>query len=257
MLSKTIKMAKEAGKVMLHYSQKVNKVQHKKTKYDVFSKADLETEKTITNLIKKEFPTHSILSEEKGFVDNSSDYCWVVDPIDGTANYIAGFPFFATSIALAYKNEPIIGVVYDPVNNELTYAEKNKGAYLNEKSIKISKSRRLPYSMVGTDLGYGGREETIDSLIGLSHPPKHFRICGSASKGIVSVALDRLQAYFHTYIKPWDMAAAILIVKEAGGEVTNFKNEKIKLEDKTLIASNGQIHEELVEFFKRKEKREG
>ena len=257
MLNKTIKMAKEAGKVMLHHFKKVTNIRYKKEKYDVFSEADLETERTIINLIKKDFPKHNILSEEKGFVDNGSDYCWVIDPIDGTANYIESFPFFATSIALAYKNEPIIGVVYDPVNNELAHAEKNRGAYLNNKKLRIHRNQKPPFLMVGTDLGYGDREGAVESLVGLSPKIKYFRICGSASKGIVNVALNRLHAYFHNYIKPWDMAAGILIVSEAGGKVTNFKNEKIKLEDKTLIASNGQIHKELVEFFKRKEKREG
>lgn len=257
MLKKTIKMAKEAGKVMLHHFKRVTNIRYKEERYDVFSEADLETEKTIINLIKKDFPKHNILSEEKGFVDNGSDYCWVIDPIDGTANYIESFPFFATSIALAYKNEPIIGVVYDPVSNELTYAEKNRGAYLNNRKLRIRQNQKFHFSMVGTDLGYGDRDGAVNSLVGLSPKMKYFRICGSASKGIVNVALNRFHAYFHNYIKPWDMAAGILIVSEAGGKVTNFKNEKIKLEDKTLIASNGRIHKELVEFFKRKEKREG
>ena len=239
---------------MLHYFKKVNEVQYKQERYDVFSNADLETEKAIKNMIKKEFPRHNILAEESGSIDNGSDYCWVVDPIDGTVNYISGFPYFATSIALAYKNEPIIGVVYDPCNKELAYAEKNKGAYMNKKRLKISKNQNLLDSIIGTDLGYGNRREIVEALLELFPKIRYFRVCGSASKGIVSVALNILQAYVHNYIKPWDMAAGILIVKEAGGNVTNFKNEKIKLEDTTLIASNGKIHEELVEFFKKKEK---
>lgn len=254
MLEKTIKMAKEAGKVMLRYFKKTTQVKYKKERCDVFSEADLETEKTITSMIKKQFPDHNILAEESGSIDNGSNYCWVVDPIDGTVNYISGFPYFATSIALAYKNKPIIGVVYDPINEELAYAEKGKGAYLNRKRLKISQSQKLLDSIIGTDLGYGNRREIIEALLELFPKIRYFRVCGSASKGIVGVALNRVQAYIHNYIKPWDMAAGILIVEEAGGKVTNFKNEKIRLESTTLIASSGKIHEELVEFFKKKEK---
>jgi myo-inositol-1(or 4)-monophosphatase len=249
MMDFALETAEKAGVIALRHFRKTNKVSFK-SRQDIVTAADTEVEKFIMREIGKKFPEHGILAEESGRHKSSSDYLWVLDPIDGTVNFASGIPYFATSIGLAYKEQPILGVVYDPYQNEFMYAEKGKGAYINRKRMRIGAETKLINCVVATDLGHKRSGQIVRRVKALLPVTRAVRIMGSASRGLVDVALNRVQAYAHNDIQPWDVAAACIIIKEAGGEVTNFEGEPWQLYDRTIIASNRLLARELLKYVR-------
>ena len=229
-----IKASEKASKVLIRDFGEIEKLQvSKKGPSDFVTNADLKTEKMIIEELKKAKPKYSILSEEKGTEKNKDKKTWIVDPIDGTINFLHGVPHFAISIALRDENEIIAGLIYDPIKDEMFYAEKNNGAFYNNQRIRVSKKNIFSECLFVT----GGK---IESDYDFS-----FRKSGSAALDLAYVASGRYDGYFQKNLNIWDIAAGSIILKEAGGlinEVDIFASKEIK-----IIASNPDINSKFVD----------
>ena len=250
-----IKAAKEAGKIILsYYSKNVNAVSKGST-YNLVTKADIASENKIISIIKDKFPGHSILTEESGEEIHKSDYCWVIDPLDGTNNFYHKFPMFCVSIALYKKGKPLIGVVFDPLKKELFYAEKNEGAFLNNKKIKVSGTNKLSKSLLALGFYYERgalMRKSLDQMKRFFYEDVHgIRRAGSAALDICYTACGRFDGYWELYLNPWDYAAGSLIVMEAGGRITDTQGQKYSLMMKNIVASNGRIHKDMIRILKK------
>lgn len=248
--STALQAAKQASKVIMqHYGKKENiKVKPNKT---FVAEADVKANEAIINILKKNFPRHSILSEETGFEDNKSDYKWVIDPVDGTHNFIHGIPIFGTSIALEYKNEVILGVLHFPKLRITAYAEKGKGAFVNGKRAKVSRNDKLEYSFISVDYGRFDRKLRLKMLENFGDKNIDFRSFGSAVYELLLVACAKSDAYIITSTNEWDVASGILLIEEAGGKVTDLKGDEWDFKKNNFIMSNGKLHKELLEYTKK------
>jgi len=249
MKTTAIKISREAGKILMKNFGNIKKIQIKGDSSYV-SNVDLESEKLIISLIKKKYPEHNIIAEESGIKSKKSDYTWYIDPLDGTNNYIQGFPFFGVSIGVAYKGEMKFAAINLPYFNETYFAEKNKGAYLNGKRIKVSNKKDIKKSFVLTDaiLKYGSNEK-IRLFNKLKNKIYDLRALGSAVIGYTMVAKGCADAYYTTKTFPWDVAAGALIVEEARGKVTDFKGNKWSVKKQKFISSNKKIHNRLLNIL--------
>ncbi len=249
-----IKAAKEAGKVMLKYYGKKKNISFKENHKSIVTSADIECEKLIKRIIKKKYPKHNFLGEESGREKNDSEYTWIIDPIDGTSNFSQDFAYFCVSIGLKRNDKIILGVIYNPTNKELFFAEKGKGAYLNNKRINVSKKTRLRDAMASIAIP-SSSEISIDSLkktIRIFKKIRGIRLTGSAALNMCNVACGRFDVWVSQSIKPWDVAAGYIIVKEAGGKVTDSKFNEWKVDQEMIIASNRKIHNIFIKSFFRK-----
>ncbi len=220
-------LTREVGSYQLEkFNQKLN-ITQKSSYLDLVSEVDKNSEKKIVTWIEKNFPKHSILAEESGTSDKESKYKWVIDPLDGTTNYIHGFPIFAISIALMKNKEPVLGVIYIPYLNEMYWAVKDKGAYLNEKEIKVNDKSNLKESLLVTGFPYDLNEDefnNIDIFNKLLYKTRGIRRIGSAAYDLACVASGKLDAFWELKLSPWDVKAGVILVKESGGNVieTNY-----------------------------------
>ena len=233
-----IKASEKASKVLIKDFGEIEKLQvSKKGPNDFVTNSDIKTEQIIIDELKKAKPNYSILSEEKGIENNKDENnTWIIDPIDGTINYLHGIPHFAISIALKSYDQIIAGLIYDPIKDEMFYAEKNNGAYFNNQRIKVSKKNKIEDCLfvAGSKINYDN-----ELLI---------RNSGCAALDMAYVASGRYDGYFQKNINLWDIAAGIIIVEEAGGilnkiNLSNINNLKI-------IASNNSINNELIQKLK-------
>ncbi len=248
-----IKAAKEAGKIILHYySENVNAISKTNT-YDLVTKADIEAENKIISIIKNKFPNHSLLTEESGEEIHKSDYCWIIDPLDGTNNFYHKFPMFCVSIALYKKGKPLIGVVFDPLKKEFFYAEKNEGAYLNDKKINVSNVNSLSKSLLVLGFYY---ERGLLMRKSLNQMKKFFyenvhgiRRTGSAALDLCYTACGRFDGYWELTLNPWDYAAGSLILTEAGGRITDIQGKRYNLMMGNVAASNRKIHKHMIKIL--------
>ena len=234
-----IKASEKASKVLIRDFGEVEKLQvSNKGPSDFVTNADIKTEKIIIEELKKAKPNYSILSEEKGEEINKDSRTWIIDPIDGTINFLHGIPHFAISIALKDDNEIIAGLIYDPIKDEMFYAEKNNGAFFNNQRIRVSKKNNISECLFVT----GGKIETNYDF--------SFRKSGSAALDLAYVAAGRYDGYFQKKLNIWDIAAGIIILKEAGGYINEIDISNIQ--DINIIASNPDINvklrEKLVNF---------
>ncbi len=243
-----IKAAKEAGKILVANFSRIKKIK-KKAPGDYVTNIDLMAEKKIINIIKKRFPSHSILSEEVGFIDNKSDFIWYIDPLDGTHNYIHNFPLFGVSIAVAHKGELQAGVIYLPMLKELYVAQRGKGAFLNGKKIKVSE-RLIQHSMVGFGAVLRRKnEEKLAILKKLAGNILDIRIFGVAVYTATLVAKGNLDAHVAVTSLPWDIAAGALIIQEAGGRITEVDGSPFSLESDNFVSSNGLVHKDILKII--------
>ena len=243
-----------AGKILSEGFLKNKNIQYK-GRIDPVTEFDLKSEKYIISQICDAYPEHSILSEEGSSIDNNSDYCWVIDPLDGTVNYAHRFPIYAVSIALQYKNKSIVGVVYAPETDELFSAALGLGAFLNNKRIKVSPEKRLDRSLLATGFAYNIATAKKNNLGMFARMMKHaqaVRRLGSAALDICWVASGRLEGFWEYYLHPWDTAAAIIILSEAGGKVTQIDNNPYSIFNKSILASNRLIHKSMKDVLIRK-----
>ncbi len=250
------KAALEAGKIHKKYFRSGNaKIKNKGRSYDLVTAADIEAEKKIVSIIKKNYPDHNILGEEGKYKKTDSEYKWVIDPLDGTNNFSFGIPIFCVSIALTRKDEIIAGVVYDVIKNEMFCAEKGKGAYLNGKGIRVSRGRKLSQAILITGLYYDRGKDMIDTL----NKVKEFffkriiglRRFGAAALDLCYVACGRATGFWEFQLSPWDFAAGKLIVEEAGGKVTDGQGKKVPLKKHFIVASNKKIHGQMLRILKK------
>lgn len=241
--------ARQASKILLRHYGKKESIKIKPNK-SLVATADIEANKAIIKTIKKHFPGHSILSEETGFEDNKSDYKWVIDPLDGTHNFLREMPFFGTSIALEYKNEVVLGVIDFPVFGITAIAEKGKGAYMNGRRIGVSAKKNLNHSFILVEFAYANRREKIGFMERLIHKPIDTRNFGAAVYQLLLVACGKSDAYVVLSTKEWDVAAGFLLVEEAGGKITDLKGRKWSPNEDRFVASNGKIHNELLKYLK-------
>ena len=249
-----IKAAKEAGKIIMDYYLRDVDAISKKNTYDLVTKADMDAENKIISIIKDKFPEHSLLTEESGEERNKSDYCWIIDPLDGTNNFYHKFPMFCVSIALYKKGKPIIGIVFDPIKKELFYAEVNKGAFLNDKQINVSNANSLNKSLLALGFYYERGSLMRKSLVQMK---KFFyenihgiRRTGSAALDLCYTACGRFDGYWELKLNPWDYAAGSLILTEAGGVITDVQGKKYNLMMGNVAASNGKIHKYMMKILK-------
>lgn len=223
----------------------------KKGSIDLVTEVDLAVESMFRALVAERFPDHRVLAEELGDRDEgaTSPYCWVFDPIDGTTNYAHGLPIFCASLALEREGQPIVAAVYDPTRRELFTAERGQGARLNGAPIRVSQTRALIDTLLCTGFPYDVHE-TVDEIVGLFAAfvarARAVRRLGSAALDLCYVAAGRLDGFWEQRLRPWDTAAAALIVEEAGGRVTSFAGAPFQSREGTVVASNGRIHHELL-----------
>lgn len=259
-----VNMASKAGEYIKSKLGQAANVQIKTTPHDLVTEVDKGAETLIRNLIQTYFPTHAILGEE-GVAPGAeasrlalesvggAEYVWVVDPIDGTTNFIHGLPYYSVSIALAHRGEVIVGVVYDPSRDELFVAEKGKGAYVHGKRMKVSPEERLADSLVATGFPTERAHALPAALkqIGAVAPKvRNVRALGSAALHLAYVADGRLTGFWEANLNAWDLAAGMLLVHEAGGKVTDMDGGAYRLAVRDVAATNGRVHDELLDALR-------
>jgi myo-inositol-1(or 4)-monophosphatase len=246
------KAALEAGKILMKYYGKIGA--EKKADGTLVTRADRESEKRIKWILSKQFPDYSFLGEETGRDDRKSEYTWIVDPLDGTTNYSIRNPFFNVSIALVKRNEPVLGVVYCPFQHEMFTAVKGRGAYLNGRKIQVSRQSDIRKSSLAFCHAWGN-QETTDRVTSIFHGFKSvistFRQMGATALELAYVAAGRIDGFIHVELKPWDVAAGVVIVREAGGKVTDFSGAEYNMDSRELAATNGRVHASVLRTIKR------
>ncbi len=228
------------------------KVYSKKTVNDLVTEIDKKAEDVIIGNIKKHYPSHQILSEEIGSMETNSEYKWIIDPIDGTVNFVHGIPICCVSIGVEKEGEIIMGAVYNPMLEELFVAEKGAGALLNNMPIKVSPKSEIESSCLVTGFPYRWADvdkdpvKVFETFIRQGLPVRRL---GSAAIDLCWVACGRFDGFWEYNLNPWDIAAGYLIIEEAGGKVTNFKGEPYSVYDKQTLATNGKIHEDMLRLI--------
>ena len=216
---------------------------------DYVTRIDRESEEIILKTIRRIFPEHTFLAEESAEEAGHGEYRWIIDPLDGTTNFIHEYPVFSVSIALEYRNEIILGVVFDPLRNEFFSAEKDKGAFLNGRPIRVSSVSDIKNSLVATGFPFR-RKELIDPYLDLFrnifYRVSDIRRAGSAALDLVHVASGRCDCFFEIGLSPWDIAAGIIIIKEAGGIVTDFGGGRDVLKTGNIVAATPSLHSEIL-----------
>lgn len=247
-----IAAAMTAGKIILDYARTGFRVSHKDV-VNLVTDADRAAEQAIVETIRLAYPSHRILAEERGQeTGGDSPYQWVVDPLDGTTNFAHRFPVYCVSIGLECRGRMLLGVVFDPTRDELFLGEADRGATLNGESIRVSATATLDASLLVTGFAYDIRHATHNNLDYFSQfalRAQGVRRTGAAALDLCYVAAGRFDGFWEMKLHPWDMAAGTLIVTEAGGRVTDFSNGPFSIYGPELIASNGAIHEAMVEVL--------
>jgi myo-inositol-1(or 4)-monophosphatase len=246
-LEVAIEAAREAGANLRVEFDRPKRISYK-GEVDIVTESDKRSEATIVSRLRRHFPTHAIVAEEgSGGAAAGAKYCWHVDPLDGTTNFAHGYPCFAVSIGLVEDGEPIAAVVLNPISDELFAAARGEGAYLGQKRIHVSEIEKLSTSLVAT--GFPTHQRTLSINIQYyweftlrSHG---VRRDGSAALDLCSVACGRFEGFWEFGLHSWDTAAGMLIVREAGGTVTDLEGRPFRPGDKTILATNGRIHEEM------------
>lgn len=243
-------IAREAGALVANYlEQRIGF--ELKGDFDLVTEADRASERLIVERLKSHFPAHAIVAEEGGGQEGSSEYRWYVDPLDGTTNFAHGFPAFNVTMGLEHSGELIAGVVFDPVRNEMFSAERGSGAYLNNRRIHVSKVPKIESSLVATGFPSRKRHENVNvhfyyQLAMLSHG---VRRAGSAALDLSYVACGRLDAFWEFGLNPWDMAAGVLLIREAGGTCSDMNGGPLNLRGPHILTDNTLLHEPMLNLF--------
>ena len=247
-----IRAARAAGSVILRYMNRLSSVEViEKHHLDFASEVDRQAEKEIVRELRRAYPDHAILGEETGTSGKAgARFTWAVDPLDGTHNYLRGIPHFGVSIALLDHSEPIHAVILDPLRNEIFAASKGDGAFLNDRRIRIGKRESLDGAMLATGFPYRERQH-LDAQLGMTRAllqrAEDIRRTGSAALDLAWTAMGRLDGYFETGLKLWDMAAGCLLVREAGGRYCNMAGVDAVPESGNLVAANHHVAAQLLE----------
>ena len=249
-----VKACRKASKTIIRDFGEIENLQVSlKGPGDFVTASDKKVEKILINELQKARPSYSILSEEIGQINNDKSFKWIIDPIDGTANFLHGIPHFAISIGLEHDDEIICGIVYDPIKDEMFVAEKGNGSYLNNQRMRVSSRSKLKDCIVFTG---GPKFESKSRELAIEEYKKFsskilipIRKLGSASLDMAYVAAGRCDGFWQRNLNYWDIAAGIILVKEAGGFVTDFEGENRYVENKTILATNSKINKEMIEVL--------
>ena len=220
---------------------------------NLVTEMDMRSERTVVEVLRASFPDHGIVAEEETRIENASGFTWIIDPLDGTTNYAHGYPCFSVSIALEQEGEIVIGVVYDPMRDELFSAQKGQGAFLNGRPIRVSAVDTLIKSLLATGFPYDRKvseKNNLDFFHDLLMASQEVRRDGSAALDLCYVAAGRFDGFWELKLKPWDVAAGSLIVLEAGGMVSDLSHSRFSIHDDEILASNGRIHGQMAEALK-------
>jgi myo-inositol-1(or 4)-monophosphatase len=246
-----VKAAKKAGDILRENLEKIKRIDYK-GRLSLVTDIDRLAEERVLGIIREKYPSHDILTEERRMEEKGSQYKWIIDPLDGTTNYVHRYPRYCVSIALERDGKVILGVVYDPVPDELFLAEKGKGTTLNGKRISVSKIDKLDKSLLATGFPYD-RRERADEYLKIYREfmvnSQGVRRDGSAALNLCYTANGRFDGFWEEKLAPWDVAAGSLILTEAGGKVTDFKENRLDIYEKEILASNRKIHKEMEEIL--------
>ncbi|MEO1095238.1 MAG: inositol monophosphatase family protein [Cyanobacteria bacterium J06638_28] len=250
-LQRYLEIATEAaltgGAILQRYWGKLESIEEKGRSGDLVTEADKASEAAVLEVITRHLPEHPILAEESGALQAmaGSPFLWAIDPLDGTTNYTHQYPFSAVSIGLLVDGYPTVGVIFDPFHQELFRAAKGLGATLNRRSIQVSRTHKLTNSLLVTGFAYDRREQADNNyaeFCHLTHLTQGVRRGGSAAIDLAYVACGRLDGYWERGLSPWDLAAGVVIVEEAGGHVTAYDQTPFDIHSGRILATNGQIH---------------
>jgi myo-inositol-1(or 4)-monophosphatase len=245
-------LAREAGALLREGHGKAANIEYKGV-IDLVTEYDRLSEELILSRLRAEFPTHRIYAEESGASGQEGDYEWLVDPIDGTVNFAHGLPIFAVSLALTHRRQLVMGVVYDPLRDELFAAEAGQGATLNGQRLRVSAERELGRSLLATGFPYDVRtnpQNNFAEFMAFYRRSQAVRRAGSAALDCCYVACGRFEGYWEYKVKPYDIGAAALLVREAGGRVTTAEGDENFLGAPSIVASNGHIHEQMLRVLR-------
>jgi myo-inositol-1(or 4)-monophosphatase len=249
-LETAIDIAREAGALLANYFERRIGFELK-GEFDLVTEADRASERLVVERLRSQYPGHSIVGEETGSYEGASEYRWYVDPLDGTTNFAHGFPVYNVTLGLARGGEMICGVIFDPERREMFAAERGAGAFLNHRRIRVSRTARLADALVAT--GFPSRKRHLSVNVHfyyqLAMATHGVRRAGSAALDLAYVSCGRLDAFWEFSLNPWDMAAGMLLVSEAGGQVSNMHGGPARLGEPRLLADNGAVHEEILALF--------
>lgn len=252
-----VSAAKEAGQIIQFHAQQLDRVKvSEKSSNDFVSNVDVKAEQVIIDTIRKVYPDHGIIAEESGISQSNNDeYTWIIDPLDGTTNFIHGFPFYGVSIAVKHKNKIEHGVVYDPIRQELFSASRGQGAMLNNKRIRVNSAAQQPFSktLIGTGFPFRNAEiaqQYFETFSAIFNQCAGVRRAGAAALDLAYVAAGRLDGFWEFGLKPWDLAAGVLLIKEAGGLVCDSHGMESYLQSGNIVAGTPKTVKSLLQLIK-------
>jgi len=249
-LETAVEIAREAGALLVNFFER-RVAFELKGEFDLVTEADRASEKLVVERLRSRFPTHAIVAEEGGGHASPSEYRWYVDPLDGTTNFAHSFPIFNVTLALEQSGEMLVGVVFDPIRQEMFTAERGSGAWLNNRRIHVSSTNRLESSLLCT--GFPSRRRHLSVNVHFYHQlamaTHGVRRTGSAAIDLAWVACGRLDGFWEFGLNPWDMAAGRLLITEAGGRISDMKGQPHFLNVPHLLADNGHLHAQILEIF--------
>ncbi len=251
MLDLAIRAAREAGAILQEYAARGFQIE-KKGRINLVTEADLASERHITELISGRYPGHRILAEESGVSahdDPAGEYCWIIDPLDGTTNFSHGFPCYAVSIGLEYRGRSVLGVIYDPTRDQLFAAEHGSGATCNGERIRVSEIDRLERALVVSGFPYDVRErmdEYLPAWRKFLERAQGVRRLGAAAIDMACVAMGSMDGFWEYGLNAWDVAAGWVMIEEAGGRVTRMDGSPFDNHSASLLCTNGKVHDEML-----------
>jgi myo-inositol-1(or 4)-monophosphatase len=251
-LEVAVEAAREAGRMLRENLDAAREIVYK-GKVDLVTNFDHISQQMIYDRLANNFPDHDFVAEEDLDQEKGSAFRWIFDPLDGTTNYAHRFPFFSVSIALEFNGQIVCGVVYDPVRDETFSGQKSEGAFLNGKRIEVSAVDDLDKSLLATGFPYDLRESEENNIAHFNHfviRAQAIRRCGSAALDLCYVACGRFDGFWELKLKPWDVAAAALVVQEAGGHLTDFKNQEFSIHSQETLGTNGLIHSQMLDVLR-------
>jgi myo-inositol-1(or 4)-monophosphatase len=248
-----INIARDAGNLLAEKFNSKHEI-HYKGEINLVTEADKMSEDLIIAAINSSYPDHGILSEESPAQNSQAIMRWIIDPLDGTTNYAHGYPVFCVSIALENEGVIVLGVIYDPLREDMFVAERGKGAYLNGKKLKVSKTATLSRSLLATGFPYDirtSKDNNLNHFNLMAVEAQAIRRAGAAALDIAYLAAGRFDGFWELKLMPWDMAAGCLMVEESGGIISNMSGGKCDITSPNILISNGLIHEQMISVFKR------
>jgi myo-inositol-1(or 4)-monophosphatase len=254
MIDDIIKIAKEAGVIIKEGFGTNFNIEYKTNESNLVTEIDKASEKLITEFIKKNYPSHGILAEEGGEIKNTSEYVWVVDPLDGTTNFAHGLPIFSVSIGVQKNGSTIAGIVYDIMNDIVYSSELGSGSFANDKKLKVNENDKISHAVLATGFPYNiseNPENALEKFSALTKASRAVRRLGSAAIDLCYVARGVFDGFWEVHLHPWDMCAGKLIVEEAGGSVSDFNGKPIDIFSKKILATNSKIHSTMVKFLEK------